>query len=76
MNKLVSVLVLSGLMLVIIYLFSPSLGWDEVYFCVGGSGLILLGLLLNRLTPDRSKPSRRFRTVRKVLGSSPDEDEE
>jgi len=76
MNKLVSVLVLSGLMLVVVYLFSPSLGWDEVYFCLGGSGLILLGLLLNRLTPDRSAPPRRFRTLRKVLGFTPDEEEE
>lgn len=75
MNKLVSVFVLSGLMLVLIYFFSPSLGWDEIYFCAGGSGLILLGLLLNRLTPDRSEQPRRFRTLRKVLGSTPDEEE-
>ncbi len=76
MNKLVSVLILSGLMMVLIYLFSPSLGWDEVYFCLGGSGLILLGFLLNKLTPDRSKPPRRFRTLRKVLGFTSDEEEE
>jgi len=75
-RKLRSIFLLSGLLLVAVFFFSPSLGIDHIYFCLSGAGLILASLLLNRVGADRRRKSRRFQTLKKVFGSNPDEKEE
>ncbi|MFO8035667.1 MAG: hypothetical protein R6U57_03455 [Anaerolineales bacterium] len=68
MKKLAQFCLLSGLLLVVIFVVSPSLGFDHYYFCVGGLGCIIFSFLLQRLGGSRSSQSKRFQTLRKVLG--------
>lgn len=75
-RKLGSVFLLSGLLLVVVFFLSPSLGIDHIYFCLSGAGLILASFLLNRVGADRRRKSQRFQTLRKVFGSNHAEEEE
>lgn len=67
---------LSGLLLIVIFFASHSLGFDHVYFCLGGLGLILLSMLINRIRGSGSSQPKRFRTLRKIMGQGEDEREE
>ena len=71
-NTMADFFLLSGLLLIVIFFVSPSLRFEQYTFCLGGAGLILLSLAVNRLGRKRSK-SKRFQTLRKLLG---DDDQE
>lgn len=75
-RRLAYIFFLSGLLLVAIYFVSPSLGDGELYFCAGGMGLILVSFLLNRMFVRKSSSPRRFRTLRRILGKNPPEEED
>jgi hypothetical protein len=68
MRKLAHFFLLSGLLLVVIFIVSPSLGFDRYYFCLGGLGCIVFSVLVQRLGGSKASRSKRFQTVRKLLG--------
>lgn len=76
MKKLAHFFLLSGLLLVVIFIVSPSPGFDHYYFCLGGLGSIVFSFLLQRLGGSKSSRSKRFPTLRKVLGEDQKRGEE
>lgn len=76
LKHLASFFLLSGLLLLVVFFASPSLGLDHFYFCVGGVGFILLSFLLNKLGGRKSSKPSRFQTLRKVLGEKESEENE
>lgn len=70
MKKLANFCLLSGLLLMVIFAVLPSFGFDRYYFCLGGVGFIAFSFLLQRLGGSHSPRSKRFQTLRKILGEN------
>jgi hypothetical protein len=65
---------LLGLLLLIVFLASPSKDAFMTRFCLGGSALILIGVFLTRISKPESPQSKRFRLLRKLLPGDNDPD--
>lgn len=74
--RLGSALILIGIVLMVIFLVTSTVGQENLLTLLTGAAVSGLGLLLRRRQPPPQDPGR-FQTLRRLLGSEePAEDEE
>lgn len=66
--RLGSALILIGIVLMVIFLVTSTVGQENLLTLLAGAAVSGLGLLLRRRQPPPQDPGR-FRTLRRLLGS-------
>jgi hypothetical protein len=73
--RLGSALILIGLIALVVFALTLSVGEADPRVLFAGAGLAVVGLLIHRRArPDRP-PSSRFRTLRRVIGEPSSDDD-
>ncbi len=73
-RRLGSALLLIAMIILLVFLVSASAGNSNMDTLLAGLAVAFLGWLLRRSAPRERRPSGRFRTVRRVMGSSSQEE--
>jgi hypothetical protein len=73
-SRVGSAVILVGLIALMVFLVMLTTGQADMRLLLAGAALAVLGLLLRRRAARRAA-SRRFRTLRRMLGHEPEEEE-
>ena len=72
-SRVGSALILIGLIALMVFLVTLTIGLADWQLLLAGAALAALGLLLRRRAA-RTEPSARFRTLRRMLGHRPEDE--
>jgi cytochrome c biogenesis protein CcdA len=72
--RLGSALILIGLIVLVVFALTLSVGQADLRALLTGAGLAILGLLIHRRARKRRERTGRFRTARRIMGESPPDD--
>ena len=72
-SRVGSALILVGLIALMVFLVTLTIGQADWRLLLAGAALAALGLLLRRRAA-RTEASRRFRTLRRMLGHRPEDE--
>lgn len=76
LHRLGSALVLIGIIILVVFLVTGSIGQGDMRLLLAGAALSLLGLRLRRRPPEEDQEPRRFRAIRRMLGDETESEED
>lgn len=72
--RLGSALILIGLIILVVFALTLSVGQADLRALLAGAGLTVLGLLIHRSARQARSPTGRFRTWRRIRGDTAQDD--
>jgi hypothetical protein len=73
--RLGSALILIGLIILVVFALTLSVGQADLRALLAGASLAVLGLLIHRSVRQNRQQTGRFRTLRRIMGDSTEDDD-